>query len=389
MKAAIQDAATLRALKPLELAAYLRAKGWRQQPEFERKSSLWLNENDTGEEVDIFLPLNRDVADYALRISEALRTLASVEKRSQLDVMNDLLTFSVDLIRVRAPGAALENGSLPIDQAVAFVERARDLILAAACAAINKRGCFATRKPTLAMEYMNRVRMGQTERGSFVLTILSPVTPKLSPGEEQLRLPSIPEPDPYERQVTLTLIDALTALEDAAGRAAVSGQMKPFEDAVSRGVSANLCYAVKGLSEISDADGLDIRVSWSPSRPVDEKTPSLVTFSADRIPSIAEAGRMFKETAPAEDYDIEGVVTKLSRGIEASDGDVAITGYVDGRLRKIAVHLESDAYGKAIRAHEERQTVSCTGDLVKIGRGYRLQSPRHFRIDTDSNEAGF
>jgi hypothetical protein len=47
------------------------------------------------------------------------------------------VTTSSDLIRVRAASREAESGSLPIEQAVAFVERSRDLVLAAACAAIT------------------------------------------------------------------------------------------------------------------------------------------------------------------------------------------------------------------------------------------------------------
>ena len=57
--------------------------------------------------------------------------------------------------------------------------------------------------------------MGQTERGSYVLTILSPVPPELRPAQGTL-LPVEPE-DPYERLVTLTLMNALAALQRAGG----------------------------------------------------------------------------------------------------------------------------------------------------------------------------
>jgi hypothetical protein len=97
-----------------------------------------------------------------------------VERRSESEILQDLVTTSSDLIRVRAPSREAESGSLPIEEAVAFVERSPDLVLAAACAAITKRAHFASRKPTKAMEYLSRERMGQTERGSDVLTILSP-----------------------------------------------------------------------------------------------------------------------------------------------------------------------------------------------------------------------
>ena len=53
------------------------------------------------------------------------------------------------------------------------MERARGPVLAAAYAAITKRAYFATRTPTKATDYLSRVRMGQTDWGSCVLTIRS------------------------------------------------------------------------------------------------------------------------------------------------------------------------------------------------------------------------
>ncbi len=142
MKVAIRDVSTLRGLKPLEIAAYLRAKGWRQEGEFDGKASLWLLRPEVGEEVDVTLPLRQDLGDFALRMSEILGTLARVEDRSQLDIIQDLLTVTSDLIRVRASSRDHDDGTLPLEQAVEFVERSRDLMLAAACATLNKRPYF-------------------------------------------------------------------------------------------------------------------------------------------------------------------------------------------------------------------------------------------------------
>ncbi|MER9124262.1 hypothetical protein NKH81_14360 [Mesorhizobium sp. M0959] len=378
MKVVVQDTATLRALKPLELAAYLRAKGWRQEADLNGKGSLWLLKSPGGAEFDVTLPAKRELGDYVLRVAEVLQTLANAEERSQLDVLRDVQTTSADLVRVRAPSRDAENGTLPLDQAVAFVERSRDMMLAAACAAIDKRPFYAKRKAQQAMDHLSHLRMGQTERGSYVLTILSPVPPELRPAQGTL-LPVEPE-DPYERLVTRTLMGALKALEGAARDAAVEGNMAPFQAAVSRGVSANLCDAVVGLSAVSPGEGLDIQVSWSRTRPVDNDTPSKVTLGSDSIPLIEEAARQFRETASLEDVDVEGVVTRLDRGPAASEGDVTITGSVDGQMRRITLRLGSDTYRHAIQAHDERRTVRCTGELVKEGRGYRLKDPRHFEI---------
>jgi hypothetical protein len=389
VKVAIQDPSTLRALKPLQLAGYLRANGWRKETDLDGKGSLWLFQNPDDQEFDITLPARGEMADYALRMSEVLETLAAVERRSQSEVLRDIETTTADLVRVRAPRRDTENGTLPLDQAVTFVECSRDMMLAAACAAIDKRPFFAKRKAQQAMEYLGRVRMGQTERGSYVLTILSPVPPELRPAQGTL-LPVEPD-DPYERSVTLTLMNALEALHRATQDAAAGGDMMSFQEAVLKGVSANLCDAVVGLSAVSPGDGLDVQVSWSRTRPVGGRIPSRVVLGNDSIPIIEEAARRFREIAPLEDVEIEGFVTRLDRGRDASEGDVTIEASLEGKLRRIALQLGTETYSLAVQAHDERRPVRCTGDLAKEGRGYRLKDPRHFEIPLrdDASPTGF
>lgn len=43
---------------------------------------------------DITLPLKRDLADYALRMGELLRTLATAERRSELDILRDAMAVN-------------------------------------------------------------------------------------------------------------------------------------------------------------------------------------------------------------------------------------------------------------------------------------------------------
>jgi len=328
------------------------------------------------------LPTRRDLGDYVLRMGEVLRTLSNAEGRSELEILRDIQTTTADLIRVRAVSGDVAVDTLALDEAVTFVSRSRDMMLAAACAALAKRPVYAKRKPQQAMDYLSHVRMGQTERGSYVLTILSPVVPELQPAEGIQSHVELEEP--YERQVTRTLIESLNALNEAAREAVVLGNMMPFQKAISWGVSANLCDAVVGLSAASAGEGLEIRASWSRTRPLDAKSPIRVFLSSDTIPIIEEAARQFRETAPSEDVDVQGVVTRLERDPTAKEGEVTITGNVEEQIRRVTLRLDEYVYGQAVRAHEERLMVQCTGDLVKEGRGYRLHNPRHFVVLTAS-----
>jgi hypothetical protein len=163
-------------------------------------------------------------------------------------------------------------------------------------------------------------------------------------------------------------------------------RMGAFDAAVDMGVSANLCDAVVGLSRINPGQDLDVEVAWSRTRPVDHVVPSRVVLGADTFPLIEEAGRHFRATTPVEDFDVQGLVTRLARETNATEGEVTTTGSIDGQMRKIAVRLDAEMYRLAVRSHDERLSVQCSGDLVRTapGHGYRLQNPRHLRtLDED------
>ena len=375
MRVAIQDELTLHSLKPLEMIAYLRAKGWKQEFEIQNKGSLWVLDDN----YDLTLPARRELGDYVLRISEVLRALARAEDRSELDVLRDIQTTTYDLIRVRASGQRAEDGVLPLEDAVRFVEHTRDMMLAAACAAIEKRAVYAKRKPQQAMDYLNHVQMGQTERGSFVLTVLSPVTPELRPAQGSL-LPEVEPEDPFERRVTRTLMDSLNALDSAARDATMGSNLEPFQIAVERGVSANLCDAVVGLSAASTEDSLDMQISWSRTRPVGQSVSDRVVFGMDTIQVVEEAARLFREVAPVEDCEVTGFVLASDRGVDAVEGDIKLDAYVDGKIHRVSIPLGPAEYRIALKAHDERRIVTCVGDLIKQGRGYRLQNPHHFKV---------
>jgi hypothetical protein len=380
MKVSVQDARALLAIRPLNVAAYLRARDWKHESEIDERASLWTWKGPDGQEADLVLPLRSDVSDFALRMSEVLRTLSTVERRSQLEILQDLLTSTADLIRIRAVGTTSIDGALPLEQAVRFVEASRNMVLAAACAAIEKRAFYAKRKADAAMEYIGRVRMGQTERGSYVLTILSPVPPELAPNSQLLPL-GLPEEEPYERRVMRTLMDALTSLRNASGEFLVTENGAPFLAAVNDGVSANLCDAVSDVLEVA-GENLEVGVTWSKSRST--QRDRRVTIAANSAPVIALAARMFRAVATVEDFEVQGLVIHLHRGPSARSGDVTITANVENRWRNVVVELPDPDYSLAVQAHDQRRAVSCIGDLVREGRGFRLLKPRHFAVIDDA-----
>src|ERR1700731_77881 len=97
MKATIRDAEILRAIRPLELVAYLRANGWHQEQRLER-GAFWREESNE-KSYELLLPLDSNLGDFANRMAEVLQMLERAEQRSQLEILEDFMMVSADVIR--------------------------------------------------------------------------------------------------------------------------------------------------------------------------------------------------------------------------------------------------------------------------------------------------
>jgi hypothetical protein len=381
MNAEITDIETLRSLRPLDIVSYLHATGWRNVENRSEKASLWVSEANP--DTELVVPKRQAFADFGLRISDILQTLSKVEHRSQLHIFSDVASVWSDLVRLRAVDRDIEQGTLPLSAGVTFIEGARDVMLAAACSTVVRRGNFARRKPTQANEYMERVRLGQTERGSFILTLHCPVTPRLRPVEPEGSLPE----EPFERKVTRTLMSGLLAVRNAAQHAAFTADFAPFRNSIGSGVSANLCSAILRLGTVVPDTGIEISMSWSKSRGPVGVLPERIVIEPDSFPVIEEAARMFRETEPQDDFLLVGFVQQLRRPETEPVGRVTITSVIDEHARRVTVVLPEAQYALAVDAHSRRKTIACTGELVKEGRSYHLLNPRDLLVLEDDDAA--
>ncbi|NJL28864.1 MAG: hypothetical protein HC897_13715 [Thermoanaerobaculia bacterium] len=373
MKAKIRDSKALSAIRPLDLAAYLRARGWHERERTPGRSAVWTREQ--GEDLfEVLLPLDTVFRDYPARIADLLDTLERAENRSQLEVAADIETASADRVRIRASTGRHHDGSIGLGEGVELVSRARDLMLAAACATIEPRSHYPTRVPDQALRYLNGLELGQTERGSFVLTILSPVPPAL----QTTLFP--PADDPFERQVTRALARAFTAARLAAEESVTTGELEPFRRAVVHGVSANFCDSLTGLLDASGGEQMELSIGWASSRGPVDGLGSAAVLTRDLAQVLREASRLFKETEPEPSFELRGYVIALRRDEGRGAGEVIVSGLLEGSIRKIKIVLDSTAYARAIEAHRSERPVACEGTLVRTGRSFELVEPRRFEV---------
>ena len=381
MKIRIQDRDALDTVPPVALSAYARAAGWAKTEAYGDHSDVYVHEHAP----EIIIPRTQRLGDYPEVVSRLIGIFAEIAETDELSLYRDLVTADRDVVRVKA---ALEEprGSVALKDGVKLINGAHDMFLAAARSLYGPKQYYRAPAIQEVNEFMQQIRLGQTEQGSFIITLITPVVPPPfrlpslldALGEEEVSIMDVP----IERQMTLNLLEALTAAREATERTS-AGETDAFLETVSQGASANLCNALAML--IEPFGGIDIGLTWARTWPA-ETARETVRFGAADAPILRAAARRFREYEPMRAVSVLGHIQQLSREDRETDGAVTLRTYIDGRVVSVPADLRGSDYNRAIQAHKNNALVVMKGDLERLGDRRRFRNA--YIEDIISNENG-
>ena len=359
----IRDADALRAVTPAALSAYARAAGWSAGERYRKHSVVYVGEGRP----EIIIPRTDRLGDYASIVATIIEMFAQVAEQDELTIYRSLVTADRDVVRVRV--AESDDGSVGLNDGAALIGGAQDMLLSVACSLGDPRAVYRAGANREAADLVRRMRLGQTDQGSFVVTLLTPAVPPPMPA-------LVPDPDdqhaPVERRLTKRLVEALSAAREMVERT-VSCDEDALSGSVACGVSANLCEALVSIVELFPT--LDVGVSWAQTRPM-SPPDALVQFGSSDAPLLMEAARSFRERAPRPDVRLHGFVRLLKRDQADVDGTIRLAARVDGQRCSVLAVLDSADYERAVQAHRDKALVVLAGDLDRAGQRWRLLNPR-------------
>jgi hypothetical protein len=202
------------------------------------------------------------------------------------------------------------------------------------------------------MDLLKTARFGQTEVGSFVLTIECSIAPRLQGS----LLAGADHDAPFERQTSLRLAQALQGAENASRESAASGKLDPFRARAHEGVTANLCESLADLIVAAEADRIRASFSFASRRPLTQHVPSTASFSADLAPILREAAKQLRYETPQPDVEIIGPVVKLTSSDLNVGGEAVVQTVIDGKARSVRARLRADA----IRVRSKHIAMACS-----------------------------
>ncbi|KPX97193.1 Uncharacterized protein ALO63_02431 [Pseudomonas amygdali pv. mori] len=363
-------------ITPAQLETYMLSHGWFRDGDFKGLASIWHRSGTDQSDAEILLPNSASAQDFTDRMVDAVIAISQFEDRSFPTVLKEVMGHFADLVRIRVFHSDVDAGTIPINDGVLLNIRARDLMASAVMSTASKRRHFMGKRSPEVKEYINSLRLGQTEVGSYIVNIIAPVGPSQS---DQGSFEDIP----LSNIVTANLASSLEALTFAVNEFSSIGDLTVFDAAVTSGASSNMCDALVGLSGAEKKRGFEISITPSHRPEVVSQIKSF-RFDVESVVKIADASAYYKDNYVLPARTVIGSIRRLDRPLNDEAGTITIATMVGELEKHVSIQLGPDEYMDAVNAHKQKAAIQCTGDLHVSARSSKLLNPSGFRVLSNS-----
>lgn len=350
-------------INSLAFAKYLKETGWKQYTTKREDIKIFqLNGDDKLEQITI--PMQKELRDYNQAMYDAVAILAHVENKSVEQVMLYLLNPNTDIIKIRLAKAGMESGNILFDDAIKLYDNAKKLLAATAQDIINPKKYHTGRPEEVVQKFLSSCRFGQTEIGSYVVSVVCPFAElSKTEGYQQLSIFSDEETcaNSMTRKVTYKLMENIYNIKTKIDN---GEDDLLYSDKEEYKISANFYEALNGLNLESDNVKLEFKADWSPVVKCNRFEVSEIELSNDYYQPIKSIIGKLKE----EQEKFKEIVGRIKK-LEAlpivdkrTTGNVTIS-YIDddNRSHTITTRLEKYDYDKAIEAHQAGKYIKVIG----------------------------
>lgn len=355
-------------ITPESIKSYLALTGWQLSAHVDTLAEVW--RRLSGDELqELVIPLV-EANDFDLRMRELVQQTSSYDGIAPSELTRRINTVAYDQFSFRVVHSDVRDGTIPLNDGIDLTRNARDLISAAANAALSKKRSFSGRQPLEVIDFIKSTRLGQTEHGSYVVNIFCRI------GE-----PFGDRAASFDVAVSSALKNALESLQKSLSQFNDSQDPLVFERTVIDGVSSNLCDALLNMFGNQKQRAISISFSAGTGRRIFQPQSYNFSFPPSEANAIKLASDYFKQIYTLQNVEVAGYIKRLDQELGSSSGHVWIhTTLPNQQEKNVQVELPEHLYIQAIHAHETKQLVRCIGNVVVSPRSARVIDMSEFRV---------
>ncbi|MDE7389443.1 MAG: hypothetical protein K2M82_00645, partial [Lachnospiraceae bacterium] len=349
-------------LNPFSVSRYLEDSGWVLFPR--RRTDIRYYQIEKKDNFfQVVVPLNKDIHDYKTTMYKTIEDVAFVEEKSVEQLFLYLLNPNSDILKIRLDKKNIETGNIALDDAVKLYNNAKHLLAATAQDILRPQKQHYGRIDESIMSFLNNCKFGQTEIGSYVISVICPFTELADCNQcKQLSIFTDEEDcaNSLTRKVTSRIMDNIGFIKSSID----SGSHKQLAKQNDIIISSNFYEALVGLNLESEQANLEFNAEWAHSVKGGRSSINRVLLTQDYCKPIKEIIHEMKEETNKA-ITIVGRVKELSSSPDLEkrvSGKIKIV-YLDefNKSKTATLSLEKSDYDKAIEAHSRGVYVQVIG----------------------------
>ena len=354
---------------------YLQLNGWTRNYDFANHYMMVYTSRNNSPKT-IAIPASEEFDDFYSIVNNVIELLQKKEDRPANEIIKDITTTFIDRLEIRVISEITEDGKIPLEYAADCVEGLKELILYSVCAEQSARPiCY--RATEYAKSLLNKFKLAQTEKGSFILNVDIQVVDE---NNEQTVLDGCEYdvPTPFEHKVIERIGTAIGQVD-----AIVQNQCQlseTAETAFEDGITANMCDAFLKMRPVSDADKVTTTIRFASSLTNRTGQVKRIEMRANHFLVIDELAKIYRDKVAIQDVNLTGIIRSLSKRTESDSDLKTIRLYTtfNGSPRTVTISLSDAQYRIACDAHRDGLEVSVSGELDMSERYWVMNNVTNF-----------
>ena len=371
----------IQTINPIAFSKYLKDTNWQVLPI--KRSDIGIFQKTIDDNLfQVTVPMDSSLIDYAYAMHEAVEKVAFCNNQTLEQLVLYLINPNSDVLKIRLDRKDIESGSIFFDDAINIYENAKKLITATAQDILDRRIYHKGRISDVITDFVSKCRFGQTEVGSYVVSIVCPFIEINSNSYNMLSLFSKEEEcaNSLTRQVTNRIMNNLNFIKTSIDNDNFDNLLS---DSNGNLISVNFYEALAGMNLGVENANLNFIANWSPTVKINRSVVSKVTISHNYYEPVAEIISRIKKDISAREK-ICGRISNLCaspNSDERKEGIISIS-YLDKNDKKktVKVTLNKDDYNNAIDAHRNGCYVEIIGDITKSGNTQKIKAYTSFNV---------
>ena len=314
----------------------------------------------------INIPCDRIFSDYSYAIRKAVHILSFTESKSEEQLILELLNPMSDILRVRHISSRVENGSILFEDAINLYDNAKKLLTNAALDVTCYKKIYKGRISDTVQEFISKCRYGQTEIGSYVISLVCPFVNVGDDGQvQQLNIFSDEENAAISitRRATKKVMDSISIIKETIEE---GKNLSDLVEDESKQISVSFIESLTNMNLINPGSALEIKAKWAPTIRNNISQKSVVEMSHDYYSPLQSVVEKYKADDQKETCIIEGKIANLKAPPQIekrTKGNAKLVYIADdsSKTKAVQLTLDPDNYRIAIQAHQEGKTIRAIG----------------------------